>query len=118
LVGSAVGKAGLVRRRELPFQVVAVLGTPEAGGEAGSGEASSLLPPGQGMVEPDVSADPSLGGARVVKDRESQAGPPFRVISRPETSEVEASSVVVSPPSEPFLYLSPDNSSLVTPSLG
>jgi hypothetical protein len=96
-------------------------GCPGDSGVGGGGQlrwghgASSLLPAGQGMVEPDMSADPSLGKARLVKELESQAGPPFRVVSAHETSEAGASSVVLSPPSEPFLYLSPDTSSLANP---
>ncbi len=115
LDGPASGEVVVVRQREPPFQVATALGTAESGEGASSGGASSLLPAVQGMVEPDMSADPSLGKARLVKELESQAGPPFRVVSVHETSEAGASSVVLSPPLEPFLYLSPYTSSLANP---
>ncbi len=59
------------------------------------------------MVETDPSANPALYRARLVKELASVSGPPFQVLSEVETEE--ASSLILSPPSEHFLYLSPDS---------
>jgi hypothetical protein len=67
----------------------------------------SSAPTVQEVVEPASSARPSLGQARVVGLPASATGPPFRVVSGPVSEE--AASVALSPPSEPFLYLSPDS---------
>ncbi len=114
-VDPAGGEAGLVRELRPPFRAVAVLGTAESGGEPLLGVSEDPLPPGQGAGKQKFSADPSIGRARVVKGEDSLAGPPFRVVSAPETLEAEASSVALSPPSEPLVYLSPDASSLGAP---
>jgi hypothetical protein len=92
-------------------------------GEEASGSEGQLLPPYQQVasvassgssaptvqevVESASSARPSLGQARVVEMPASAMGPPFRVASGPVSEET--ASVVLPPPSEPFLYLSPDS---------
>jgi hypothetical protein len=77
----------------------------------------SPAPADQGVVELAASARPSLGRARVVEMPASAMGPPFQVVSGPASEE--AASVDLPPPSEPFLYLSPDTQPLeADPSLG
>jgi hypothetical protein len=93
-----------VRETGPAFKVIAVLASAESQEVMASRGTTSLAPTDQEVVEPDMSAAPSLERARLVREPESSAGPPFRVVSAPETSKAEASSVALSPPSEPFHY--------------
>jgi hypothetical protein len=103
--------ARLVTETGPPFQVVAVLAYAESQEIVASRGTTSLAPTDREVIEPDMSAAPSLGRARLVREQDPSAGPPFRVVSVPKTSEAGASSVALLPPSEPFLYLSLDEPS-------
>jgi hypothetical protein len=75
----------------------------------GLGPAASWETVSSSVVESVISAELALGQARLTKEPASASGPPFMILFGIESSEAGTLSVVRSPPSEPFLYLSLDS---------